>query len=88
MTQGELLRELIKIHLRYSFERSADESSQFCTMWSMDDPPDTLTDAAPLEDICDMIDMDIEEEYAVDLFDMTLKEAADSLYIFMKSRTR
>ena len=81
MTKEELLNELIKIHSRYSFGRyRSNKSSQFCTMWSVDDPPDTLLATDPLEAICDLIDKDIDEDYAMELYDMTLQEAAESLY--------
>ena len=86
MTQEELLNELIKIHSRYSFERyRSDESSQFCTMWAVDDPPDVLLCTDPLDAICDLIDMDIDEDYAMELYDMTLQEAAASLHNFLIS---
>ena len=84
MNKQELLNELMKIHDRYSFERyQATPSSQVCTMWSVDDPPDVLLATDPLEAICDLIGMDIDEEYAADLYDMTLQEAAVSLYNFL-----
>ncbi len=84
MNKETLLQELINIHSHYSFERyRSDESSQFCTMWSVDDPPDVLVATDPLEAICDLIDMDIDEEYAVELYDMTLQEAAESLHTFV-----
>ncbi len=39
MNQESLLNELIKIHTWFSFERyQATATSQFCTMWSVDDP--------------------------------------------------
>jgi hypothetical protein len=84
MTKEDLLNELIKIHSRYSFDRyRSNESSQFCTMWPVDDPPDVLLATDPLEAICDLIDMDIDEDYAMELYDMTLQEAAESLYNFL-----
>lgn len=84
MNKQEILDELIKIHNCYSSDRyQATAVSQICTMWSGDDPPDTLLATDPLEAICDLIDMDIDEDYAMDLYDMTLQEAADSLYDFL-----
>jgi hypothetical protein len=85
MNKQELLNELLKIHDRYSFTRyRATPASQVCTMWPIDDPPDELMTTEPLEAICDLIGMDIDEEYAVELYDMTLQEAADSLSNFLK----
>jgi hypothetical protein len=84
--QKDLLNELIKIHSRFSFDRYySDESSQFCTMWSINDPPDQLEATDPLDAICDLIEINIDEEYAVKLYDMTLKEAAESLYNFLRT---
>lgn len=84
MNKQELLNELLKIHDRYSFEcYRATPTSQVCTMWSVNDPPDVLLDTNPLEAICDLIDMDIDEDYAMELYDMTLQEAAESLYAFL-----
>ncbi len=84
MNKEDLLNELIQIHNRYSFERyRSDASSQFCTMWSVDDPPDTLVATDPLEAICNLIDMDIDEDYAIELYDMTLQETAKSLFDYL-----
>jgi hypothetical protein len=84
--QKDLLNELIKIHSRFSFDRYySDESSQFCTMWSINDPPDQLEATDPIDAICDLIEINIDEEYAVKLYDMTLKEAAESLYNFLRT---
>jgi hypothetical protein len=84
--QKDLLNELIKIHSRFSFDRYySDESSHFCTMWSINDPPDQLEATDPLDAICDLIEINIDEEYAVKLYDMTLKEAAESLYNFLRT---
>ncbi len=46
-------------------------------------PRDVLEGSEPLEAVCDLIDMDIDEEYAAELYDMTLQEAAASLYQFI-----
>lgn len=85
MTKIELLAELTKIHSKFSSERVSNESSQLCTMWSLKYPPDVLEATDQLEALCEMIDMDIEESYAVELYDMTIKEAVDSLYIYRVS---
>jgi hypothetical protein len=84
MNKQELLNELLKIHDRYSFERyQATAASQVCTMWSVNDPPDELLATDPLDAICDLIGINIDEDYAMELYDMTLQEAADSLYDFL-----
>lgn len=86
MTKEELLNELIKIHARFSSMRKrSDKSSQFCTMWSAD-PPDTLVDTAPIEAITELLQIEIDEDDAVDLFDMDLEEAAEFLYEFWVNR--
>ncbi|MBK9050050.1 MAG: hypothetical protein IPL78_03735 [Chloroflexi bacterium] len=42
-----------------------------------------LEGSEPLEAVCDLIDMDIDEEYAAELYEMTLQEAAASLVQFI-----
>jgi hypothetical protein len=84
MNKQDLLNELLKIYDRYSFDRyRATPASQVCAIWSLDDPPDELLYTDPLEAICDLIEMDIDEDYAMELYDMTLEEAADSLHDFL-----
>lgn len=82
MTKDELLTKLIKIHVRYSGWRSS-ETAQMCTLWSTDDPPDVLEDTEPFDDICDLINYRIDEDYALELYEMTIGEAAQSLYDFI-----
>jgi hypothetical protein len=53
-------------------------------MWSVNNPPDVLEATEPMEAIGEIINMDIEEDYATELYDMTLEEAADSLYVYYK----
>ena len=57
-----------------------------CTIWSTDDPPDILEGTEQLEEIYKIINMYIEEDFAVELYDMNLKEAATSLYKFRKNK--
>jgi hypothetical protein len=88
ITKEKILEELIKLHSKYScFGGKSNEASQLCTMWSTDDPPDVLETTDELEAICDLIDMDIDEDYALELYEMTLKEASDSLHTFLTSNT-
>jgi hypothetical protein len=82
MTKQSILKELIRIHKKYSRERYSNESSQTCTIWPVDDPPGVLEGTEPLEEICDFIGRDIEDDFAICIYDMTLDEAAESLCEF------
>lgn len=79
-TKLQILTEPIKIHAQFSREKSSDAESQMCSLWSLKNPPDILSNTKPLEAICAIIDQDIEEDYALELYEMSLSEAAESLY--------
>jgi len=84
MTKRQIINGLIKIHRNYSSEKSSTENSRMCTMWSVDDPPDILEGTEPLEKICDLLEIEINEDEAFDLYDIPIKEAAEYLYNLQK----
>lgn len=45
-------------------------------MWSTNDPPDIIEGTEPLEDIETAFDITIDEDEALNLYDMDLKDAA------------
>ncbi len=51
-------------------------SQQMCCMWSTKNPPDTLEGTRPLCDIENAFDIDIDEDTAFEIYDMTVDEAA------------
>jgi hypothetical protein len=56
--------------------RGNPDSKQMCCMWSTNSPPDTIVDTRPIYDIEDAFDIEIDENKAMELYDMTLNEAA------------
>jgi hypothetical protein len=85
ISQDELLQELIKIHARYTtHRRPSTAEAQMCTMWPID-PPDVLEDTEPFDALCDLVDIQLEEEFANELFDMSVGEAAEALFELMQS---
>ena len=61
---------------RRGFSENSYDSKQMCLMWSTDDPPDIIEGTEPFDDIEDAFDICIDEDDALDLYDMRLKEAA------------
>lgn len=54
-----------------------------CCMWPTDDPPDVLEDTEPLLDIEEAFDISIDEDAAIELYDMMLDEATKRIMEFM-----
>lgn len=73
MKQEKVLEQIYDKH-RTKYKENPD-SKQFCCMWSTNDPPDFLEGTEPICDIEEAFDVKINEDEAVKLYDMTLKEA-------------
>lgn len=76
-TNKEIFETLLEIHKRYSSETNPNENSQMCLMWSLDDPPEILELTEPLEEIDNQLGIEIEEDDAIKIYDMTIKEASE-----------
>jgi len=50
-----------------------------CCMWSTNDPPDIIDDTDPFLEIEDAFEINIDEDSALDLYDMELEEAAKKI---------
>ncbi len=48
-------------------------------MWSTNDPPDIIDDTDPFLEIEDAFEINIDEDSALDLYDMELEEAAKKI---------
>lgn len=70
----ETLRDIYQKHRRKYRENS--DSEQMCCMWSTNNPPDIIEGTKPLENIEDAFGIIIDEDEALELYDMTLQEAA------------
>jgi hypothetical protein len=68
---------LFRIYNKYRklYPENYFDSEQMCLMWSTDDPPDEIEGSAPFNDIEKAFDISIDDEDAIELYDMTLKEA-------------
>jgi hypothetical protein len=68
---------LFKIYNKYRklYPENSFDSEQMCLMWSTDDPPDEIEGSDPFNDIEKAFDISIDDEDALELYDMTLKEA-------------
>ena len=68
------LHEIYNKHRRNHPENG--DSKQMCCMWSTNDPPDEIEDTEPFDDIQATFNIIIDEDDALDLYDMYLKEAS------------
>ena len=50
-----------------------------CCMWSTNDPPDIIDDTDPFLEIEDAFEINIDEDSALDLYDMELEKAAKKI---------
>ena len=63
--------------------RENPDSKQMCCMWPTDDPPDVLEGTEPLLDMEEAFDIVIDEDTAIELYDMMLDEATKKIIEFM-----
>ena len=64
--------------------RGNPDSKQMCCMWSTNDPPDVLEDTKPMLDLMEAFDIRIDEDAAIELYDMTLDQAATRIVELIK----
>jgi len=67
--------------------RGNPDSKQMCCMWSTNNPPDTLLDTQPIYDIENALSIEIDEDKAMKIYDMTLDEAVNALNRMRKKAT-
>jgi hypothetical protein len=73
----DILHRIYRTHRRNYLENP--DSNQMCCMWSTDDPPDVIEGTSPFEDIEDAFGILIDDEVALELYDMDLDEAAKKI---------
>ena len=61
---------------RSQYPENSFDTKQICLMWSTGDPPDVIEGTVPLNDIEKAFNIAIDDEDALELYDMTLKEAS------------
>lgn len=74
--KNEILNEFYEIYIKYVDRSEPDPNSQLCLLWSLDNPPDILEGTSQLESIEEAFDIIINEDQAVELFDMSIIEAS------------
>ena len=55
--------------------RGNSDTEQMCCMWSTNNPPDSLSDTQPIFDLEDAFNIEIDEDEAIEIYDMKLDEA-------------
>lgn len=68
--------------------RGNPDSKQMCCMWSTYDPPDVIEGTKPFCDIEAAFDIRIDEDDALDLYDMDLDEAARTIAEMRNERSQ
>jgi len=79
-----ILHEIYQKHRR-NYRENAD-SKQMCCMWSTNNPPDQIVETEPFNDIEAAFDIVIDEDDAMDLYDMFLKDAAKRIMQIQESK--
>ena len=78
------LHEIYDKHRR-NYRENGD-SKQMCCMWSTYDPPDVIEGTEPFNDIEAAFNITIDEDDALDLYDMVLKDAAKRIIEIQKEK--
>lgn len=73
-TVYDMLHRIYQKHLRK--HRENGDSKQMCCMWSTNDPPDIIMGTLPFDDIEDAFGIVVDNDAAIELYDMDLDEAA------------
>ena len=72
-----------KLHVIYDkyrrMHKENPDSKQMCCMWSTNDPPDIIEDTDPFLEIENAFEINIDEDSALDLYDMDLEEVVKKI---------
>ena len=87
-TVASIYKTLYRIYNKHrrQYKENRYDSQQMCLMWSTDDPPDDILYSEPMEDIEAAFGIAVDDDDALDLYDMTLKEAAQKIYAIQKAQ--
>jgi len=76
MKHQSIYKKLHEIYERHRRNyRENGDSKQMCCMWSTNDPPEVIEGTDPFDDIETAFNITIDEDRALELYDMTLEEA-------------
>jgi len=76
---NDIYNKICNVYRKHSGDLNPEPTSQMCLLWSGDDPPDILENTEPLNDLESELNFGIDEDDAVNLFDINLAEATDYL---------
>ena len=80
----KILHQIYEKHRR-KYKENGD-SNQMCCMWSTNDPPDVIEGTEPFCDIEDVFNISINEDDALDLYDMNLNNAVKFIIEIQKKK--
>jgi putative alpha-1,2-mannosidase len=83
----EIINKLRKIYEKHRKKYPGNpDSGQMCCMWSTLYPPDIIEDTDPVYDLERAFDISINDDQCIELYDMTLKEAAIKIAEIMQEK--
>jgi hypothetical protein len=71
------LEQLIQIYKKYNPRSKPSSDSQMCLLWSINNPTEVLECTGQVVDIEETFDINLSENEATEMYDMTLKEASN-----------
>ena len=77
----ETLQRIYQMHRRKY--RGNRDTQQMCLMWSINRPPDIIEGTPPFNDIEKAFNISIDDDMALDLYDMNLDDAAKKILEIM-----
>ncbi|HEY5141642.1 MAG TPA: hypothetical protein VIJ25_20340, partial [Methylococcales bacterium] len=88
-TYDSIYQKLYQIYNqhRWRYKENARDSGQMCLMWSTHDLPDDIVETAPFDDIESAFGIRIGEDDALELYDMTVREAAQKIAEMQKNKS-
>ena len=89
-TNDAIYETLYRIYNKHRrrYRENAYDSQQMCLMWSTNDPPDEIIGTEPLGDMEAALGIRIDEDEALELYDMSLQEAAREISRMKKDKKR
>jgi hypothetical protein len=77
--KDEIFNKLCTIYKKYTSNKTPFEESQICMLWDVNDPPDILEISEQHQEIEESFGIEIDEDSAVEMYDMNLREASEFL---------
>lgn len=85
MYYKEIYNILYQIYKKYQNKYKGNpDSEQLCCMWSTHNPPDIIDNTKPIYDIEKAFGITIDSDFALELYDMDVDEAAKKISNILK----